>query len=72
MKATKSKADIIGIDEPFKGLNNTEVYAVAKFLDHIRGKGRTILVIDHSTGVDRYFSQWIQLENKKIFYKVRL
>ena len=65
MKATKSKADIIGIDEPFKGLNNTEVYAVAKFLDHIRGKGRTILVIDHSTGVDRYFSQWIQLENKK-------
>lgn len=65
MKAAKSKADIIGIDEPFKGLSNTEIHAVATFLDHIREKDRTILVIDHSTGVDKYFSQWIQMENKK-------
>lgn len=65
MKASKSKAEIIGVDEPFKGLSNTEIHAVAVFLDHICEKGRTVLVIDHSTGVDRYFSQWIQLENKK-------
>ena len=64
MKAAKSKADIIGIDEPFKGLSNTEIHAVATFLDRIRDKNRTVLVIDHSTGVDRYFSQWIQMENK--------
>lgn len=64
MKAAKSKADIIGIDEPFKGLSNTEIHAVATFLERIREKDRTVLVIDHSTGVDQYFSQWIQMENK--------
>lgn len=72
MKASKSKADIIGIDEPFKGLSNTEIYAVATFLDHIREKGRTILVIDHSLGVDKYFSQWIQIENKKDILQGRI
>lgn len=65
MKASKSKANIIGIDEPFKGLSNTEIHAVAAFIDHIREKGRTVLVIDHSIGVNRYFSRWIQIENKK-------
>lgn len=65
MKASKSKANIIGIDEPFKGLSNTEIHAVATFIDHIREKGRTVLVIDHSIGVNRYFSRWIQIENKE-------
>lgn len=63
MRAAKSRSDIIGIDEPFKGLSNTEIHAVAKFLDSIRAKDRTILVIDHSIDVDKYFSQWIQMEN---------
>ena len=63
MKAAKSKADIIGIDEPFKGLSNTEIYAVAVFLNKIREKNKTILVIDHSTNIEHYFSQWIQIEN---------
>lgn len=63
MKAAKSKADIIGIDEPFKGLSNTEIHAVAVFLNKIREKNKTILVIDHSTNVEHYFSQWIQMEN---------
>jgi len=65
MKASKSKANIIGIDEPFKGLSNTEIHAVAVFMDYIRKKDKTVLVIDHSTGVGKYFSRWIQMENKK-------
>lgn len=64
MKTAKSKADIIGVDEPFKGLSNTEIHAVATFLNNIRERNKTVLVIDHSTGIDRYFSQWIQLENR--------
>lgn len=65
MKASKSTAKIIGVDEPFKGLSNIEIDAVAKYLDKIREKERTLIVIDHTTGVEDYFSQWIQMENNK-------
>ena len=64
MKASKSTARVIGIDEPFKGLSNVEIDAVARFLNEIREKDRTLVVIDHTTGVDSYFSQWIKMENK--------
>lgn len=64
MKASKSTAKIIGVDEPFKGLSNIEIDAVARYLDRIREKERTLIVIDHTTGVEDYFSQWIQMENK--------
>lgn len=65
MKGFKSTAKIIGVDEPFKGLSNIEIDAVARYLDRIREKDRTLIVIDHTTGVEDYFSQWIQMENKK-------
>lgn len=65
MKASKSTAKIIGVDEPFKGLSNIEIDAVARYLDKIREKERTLIVIDHTTGVEDYFSQWIQMENRK-------
>ena len=55
----------IGVDEPFKGLSNIEIDAVARYLDRIREKERTLIVIDHTTGVEEYFSQWVQMENKK-------
>lgn len=65
MKASKSTAKIIGVDEPFKGLSNIEIDAVARYLDKIREKERTLIVIDHTTGVEDYFSQWIQMGNNK-------
>ncbi len=65
MKALKSTAKIIGVDEPFKGLSNIEIDAVARYLDKIREKERTLIVIDHTTGVEDYFSQWILMENNK-------
>jgi excinuclease UvrABC ATPase subunit len=65
MKASKSTAKVIGVDEPFKGLSNIEIDAVARYLDRIREKDRTLIVIDHTSGVEDYFSQWIQMENKK-------
>lgn len=63
MKAFKSTAKVISVDEPFKGLSNIEIDAVAKYLDKIREKGRTLIVIDHTEGVENYFSQWIKMEN---------
>ena len=52
------------MDEPFKGLSNIEIDAVARYLDKIREKEKTLVVIDHTTGVEDYFSQWIQIENR--------
>ena len=63
MKVSKSTAKVIGVDEPFKGLSNIEIDAVANYLNRIREKGKTLIVIDHSTGVEDYFSQCIQIEN---------
>ena len=62
MKASKSTAKVIGVDEPFKGLSNVEIDAVANYLNRIREKGKTLVIIDHSMGVEEYFSQWIQIE----------
>lgn len=42
MKASKSTAKVIGVDEPFKGLSNIEINAVAKYLNRISEKGRTL------------------------------
>ena len=65
LKASKSTAKVIGVDEPFKGLSNLEIDAVAKYLNKIREKERTLIVIDHTTGVEEYFSQRIQMDNLK-------
>ena len=64
LKASKSTAKIIGVDEPFKGLSNVEIDVVAKYLNDIRSKNRTLLVIDHTSGTEDYFSRWIQIDNK--------
>ena len=63
LKASNSTANVIGVDEPFKGLSNFEINVVAKYLDKIKEKGKTIIVIDHTNGIEDYFSRWIQLDN---------
>ena len=67
LKAAKSTASILGIDEPFKGLSPSEVYLVAAFFDRIRAKGKTILVVDHSSVAEQYFAKKIILKNENGF-----
>lgn len=72
LKSIHSSAKVLGIDEPFKGLNNTEKTAVGVFLDSIRKKGKTIVVIDHSEDIEPFFSKHIivkQVDNKIIGMK---
>lgn len=57
MKAAKSSLKVLGIDEPFKGLSPSEVYLIASFLEQIRSKGKTIVVIDHSDIAEPYFAK---------------
>lgn len=61
LKAINSRADVFGIDEPFKGLSNCEIFCVVKYLDRIRQKGRTIIVVDHSDSIKQYFANHIEL-----------
>lgn len=64
LKAAKTKSNLIGVDEPFRGLSNSEIYKVAVFLDHLREKGKTIVVVDHSEYAERFFARIITLHNK--------
>lgn len=64
MKAAKTSAAILGIDEPFKGLSPSEIYLVASFFDRIRAKGKTIVVVDHSDIAEQYFAKKIDVANK--------
>ncbi len=61
MKAAKSSAKVLGIDEPFKGLSSSEIFLVSSFLERIRAKGKTIVVVDHSEEAEKYFGYKIAL-----------
>lgn len=47
LKLRNSRSDVLGIDEPFKGLSLTEIHSVVSFLMGMIAKGKTIIVIDH-------------------------
>ena len=57
----KSTAKVFGVDEPFKGLSNMEIYRVVQYLDRLRSKDKAIIVVDHSDMVEQYFAKHIEL-----------
>ena len=59
-----TKEDVLGIDEPFKGLNNEEIYKIAIMLNRLADEGKTIIVVDHETECFKYFSRHIILVNR--------
>lgn len=61
LKSVKSSSTILGIDEPFKGLNNVEIYHVAQYLSILQKNKRTIVVVDHSDNIASYFANHIEL-----------
>jgi excinuclease UvrABC ATPase subunit len=65
MKALAAKNDVIGIDEPFKGLNNREIYMVVCSLNALVKRGKTIIVIDHEENSFKYFTKHIELINDR-------
>ncbi len=65
LKSRSSKAEVLGIDEPFKGLSNTEIFSIICYLDLLRKSGKTIIVIDHNEQAFRYFQKHIELSIDK-------
>lgn len=63
MAALAAKNKIIGIDEPFKGLNSEEIYSIILSLDELTQRGKTIVVADHEESALRYFPNRIVLIN---------
>ena len=64
LKSLKSSAEVYGIDEPFRGLNNFEMHKVATFLFNIVKNGKTVIVVDHEEEAFKYFSRHIALINE--------
>ncbi len=64
LKSSKTTAEILGVDEPFKGLSRQEIFRMVQHFDEMRKDGKTIVVIDHTDGIDVYFSKKIILENE--------
>ena len=64
VKALFTNQLVIGIDEPFKGLNNEEIYTVVKALSKLTLDNKTIIVVDHEESSFKYFSKHIVLKNK--------
>ncbi|MGP1603565.1 MAG: ATP-binding cassette domain-containing protein [Treponema sp.] len=64
LKSLKTATEIYGIDEPFRGLNNFEMYKVALFLSKMVNNGKTIIVVDHEENAFKYFSKKIELIKK--------
>lgn len=65
LKTSKTSANILGIDEPFKGLSQQEIFRMIKYLELIRNNGKTIVVVDHTDNIENYFSKKIILKNEK-------
>lgn len=63
LKSSRTTATILGIDEPFKGLNPQEIYRMTKYFNKLRDIGKTIVVIDHTEGIDSNFSKKIVLRD---------
>lgn len=64
LKASKSSAIVLGVDEPFKGLSRLEIHKMVQYFGELRNKGKTVVIIDHTDDVGDYFSKIIELENR--------
>ena len=62
--ALKGKSEVYGIDEPFKGLDNSEIFVVVKALAELCKQKKTVIVVDHEENSFKYFARHIELTNQ--------
>ena len=65
VSALKGKSDVYGIDEPFKGLDNSEIFVVAKALAELCEQDKTVIVVDHEEESFAFFARHIELQNNE-------
>ena len=64
LKAAFSTASVFGIDEPFKGLGQTEIFNVIQFLNKFLKRNKTIIVAEHEEKSFRYFAKHVRLADE--------
>ncbi|MDR0919419.1 MAG: ATP-binding cassette domain-containing protein [Oscillospiraceae bacterium] len=64
LKLSLSKKTYLGIDEPFKGLSNTEVFTIMQYLRNLINQGKTLIVVEHNEDTFQYFDYKLKLNNK--------
>jgi excinuclease UvrABC ATPase subunit len=63
LKSLKESSVIYGIDEPFRGLNNYEIYTLILFLNKFINQKKTVIIVDHEEESFKYFTRHIILKN---------
>ncbi len=63
LKSRKVTTEVLGVNEPFKGLNPQEIFRMVKYFYTLCKEGRTIVIVDHTENVDNFFSKKIYLKN---------
>ena len=61
LRSLKATAKVYGVDEPFRGLNNAEIFKVAAFLENFIKSGKTVIVADHEDECFKYFTRHLEL-----------
>lgn len=61
LRSRTSKAEVLGIDEPFKGLSNTEVKCVISYISSFRSERKTVAIVDHNKEASKYIPKHIEL-----------
>lgn len=63
LKSLKESSVVYGIDEPFRGLNNYEIYTMVLFLTKFIRQKKTAIIVDHEEVSYKYFTRHIILKN---------
>jgi len=63
LKSLKATSTVYGVDEPFKGLNNSEIYSIVLFFNKFLENKKTVIVADHEEESFKYFTRHLILYN---------
>jgi len=61
LRSYRSRVSVIGVDEPFRGLDKKEVSKIIEYLYDLNDRGKTIIVVDHTEEVEVFFSRHLEV-----------
>jgi excinuclease UvrABC ATPase subunit len=64
LKSLKESSVVYGIDEPFRGLNNYEIYTLILFFNKFINQKKTVIIVDHEEESFKYFTRHLILKNE--------
>jgi excinuclease UvrABC ATPase subunit len=65
LKSSKPTTQILGIDEPFKGLSNIEIISLIRYFESLLDSGKTVIVAEHNDEAFPFFFNRLELKDDK-------